>query len=205
MDGLIAERFAGADRGEITMSKIAVIFPGIGYHADKPLLYYSARMAEREFGYQIVRVEYSTSPENIKGDSKKIRQAVELYVSDALRCLQQADVKEAETILFLSKSIGTIVAGACASELGIKTKNIYYTPLEETFSIITPGSGIAFHGTADPWAVTAEVRKCAEEMGIPLYITEEANHSLETGDALRDIRNLATVMEHSRAYMADNL
>ena len=25
--------------------KIAVVFPGVGYHADKPLLYYSRKLA----------------------------------------------------------------------------------------------------------------------------------------------------------------
>lgn len=33
------------------MSKLAIYFPGIGYHCDKPLLYYSRSLA-RELGYQ---------------------------------------------------------------------------------------------------------------------------------------------------------
>ena len=28
-----------------TMSKLAVIFPGIGYHTDKPLLYFGKKLA----------------------------------------------------------------------------------------------------------------------------------------------------------------
>ena len=35
--------------------KLAVIFPGIGYTADKPLLYYASRLA-RHYGYQILAV-----------------------------------------------------------------------------------------------------------------------------------------------------
>ena len=34
-----------------------------------------------------------------------------------------------------------------------------------------------------------------KEHGIPLYLTEGANHSLETGDVLRDIATLARTME----------
>ena len=34
------------------MGKLAVIFPGIGYTADKPLLYYSRRIAAN-LGYEI--------------------------------------------------------------------------------------------------------------------------------------------------------
>ena len=37
--------------------KLAVIFPGIGYTADKPLLYYASRLA-RHYGYQILAVSY---------------------------------------------------------------------------------------------------------------------------------------------------
>lgn len=41
--------------------KLSVVFPGIGYHADKPLLYYSAKAAA-ECGWQErVNVNYSTS------------------------------------------------------------------------------------------------------------------------------------------------
>lgn len=34
------------------MKKIAVLFPGIGYTCDKPLLYYSAKLAA-EKGYEV--------------------------------------------------------------------------------------------------------------------------------------------------------
>ena len=37
--------------------KMAVIFPGVGYHADKPLLYYSRKLAARQ-GYEILCVDY---------------------------------------------------------------------------------------------------------------------------------------------------
>ena len=35
------------------MNKLAVIFPGVGYHTDKPLLYYSKKLAFQN-GYEIV-------------------------------------------------------------------------------------------------------------------------------------------------------
>ena len=54
--------------------KLAVIFPGIGYTADKPLLYYASRLAKKH-GYQIHTVSYSNLPGNIKGDSIKMKQA----------------------------------------------------------------------------------------------------------------------------------
>ena len=46
--------------------KIAVLFPGIGYHTDKPLLYYSKKLA-RKRGYEIVEVKYGPLPSGVKG------------------------------------------------------------------------------------------------------------------------------------------
>ena len=35
------------------MKKLAVLFPGIGYHCDKPLLYYSKKCLSA-YGYEII-------------------------------------------------------------------------------------------------------------------------------------------------------
>ena len=49
------------NKGEETMKKIAVVFPGVGYHADKPLLYYSRKIVGR-YGYEIVCADYGQLP-----------------------------------------------------------------------------------------------------------------------------------------------
>ena len=64
------------NKGEETMKKIAVVFPGVGYHADKPLLYYSRKIAGRH-GYEIVCADYGQLPSGIKGDAKKMYAAYE--------------------------------------------------------------------------------------------------------------------------------
>ena len=38
--------------------KIAVLFPGIGYHCDKPLLYFCGRLAE-QYDYKVVRLSFT--------------------------------------------------------------------------------------------------------------------------------------------------
>ena len=53
------------------MKKIAVLFPGIGYTCEKPLLYYSAKLAA-EAGFEVVRVPYGNFPPNVKGDASKM-------------------------------------------------------------------------------------------------------------------------------------
>ena len=59
-----------------------------------------------------------------------------------------------------------------------------------------------FHGTADSWADTEMIRENCGRLGIPLYETEGANHSLETGHVGRDLRELGKVMRMVRYFAA---
>ena len=97
--------------------------------------------------------------------------------------------------LFISKSIGTAISAAYQGRHGISSKNIYFTPVEESFQFFAPNSGIVFHGTADPWARTPVVKNGCEKLQLPLYLTENANHSLETGNVTLDINELGRIME----------
>ena len=75
------------------------------------------------------------------------------------------------------------------------------TPLTGTFSFARPGS-IAFHGTADPWAETDSIRTLAEQKEVPLFLTPNANHSLETGDVQADLSIIKATMEHVNRFIA---
>ncbi len=173
--------------------KIAVIFPGIGYHTDKPLLYYGKKLA-RARGYEIREVPYKNFKPNIKGDRQKMQEAFEHALAQAEHMLKDVRWVEAEDVLFISKSIGTVVAAAYAREHALKVRQLYFTPLAETFLFAAEGDGIAFHGTADPWASDADVEKGCVDRRIPFITVPGANHSLETGDLMRDLNNLASVM-----------
>ena len=193
----VSGHLAAADK---TAPKLAVIFPGIGYTADKPLLYYASRLA-RHYGYQILAVSYGTLPENVKGDHAKMKQAFELAYEQTEPALQDIDWNSYGSILFISKSIGTVIASAYASRHNIKGKSILFTPLTDTFSFARPGS-IAFHGTADPWAETDSIRTLAEQKEVPLFLTPNANHSLETGDVQADLSIIKATMEHVNRFIA---
>ena len=44
--------------------RLAVIFPGIGYHCDKPILYYSRKLAKEQEYKEIISLEYSYTEKN---------------------------------------------------------------------------------------------------------------------------------------------
>ena len=51
--------------------KLAVLFPGAGYHVDKPLLYYAKDLAV-SLGYEYISVEYGKLPDAIKGNGASV-------------------------------------------------------------------------------------------------------------------------------------
>lgn len=182
--------------------KLAVMFPGIGYHADKPLLYYTKKLV-KAFGYETIDLVYSDMPQNVKGSPEKMKEAFQRALSLAEEQLKAVDFSQYESLLFVSKSVGTAVSCAYAGEHGLDAAQILYTPVEETFSFMerdgeAAGSSLCkavFHGTADPWAKTERIVRECQERSIPFYITEGANHSLETGDVQTDLENMRLIMK----------
>lgn len=193
------------------MSKIAVLFPGIGYTCDKPLLYYSAKLAA-EKGFEVVRVPYGNFPSNVKGNAEKMYQSFVSAREQSEDILKDVDWSSYDEIVFFSKSVGTVVALSYASEHGIDARQVLYTPLKETFKFpVAAGAAaandagksraIAFHGTGDPWAQTEDIIKICEEKGVPLYLTKDANHSLECGKAIKDIKTIRKVMRTVKEFL----
>ncbi|MBO4864635.1 MAG: alpha/beta hydrolase [Eubacterium sp.] len=177
--------------------KLCVLFPGVGYTVDRPLLYYSKKKALK-LGYEVIELKFKDLPKDIKGDKEKQKEAYRLCLEQAEKKLKDIDWGSYSDILFVGKSIGTVIAASYAQSIEDKLKTeirfLYMTPLAETFSLARPKSGIVFTGTADPWVVHEEIVEAAKKLELPCYIYENANHSLETGDVARDIEIAGDVM-----------
>lgn len=188
------------------LRKAAVVFPGIGYHTDKPLLFYSKKLAWTN-GYEIIDVPYGHFEHGIKGNEKKMRKACESALKQAGEILKDKDLEGYDELVFLSKSIGTAAAAAYAEKHhlidgnGRKVRHIYFTPVADTFLAARKKSGIVFHGTADPWAPDDIIEKGCRELELPLYIVPGANHSLETGSVDLDLKNIRKVMARCAEYL----
>lgn len=179
--------------------KIAVLFPGIGYHTDKPLLYYSKKLA-RERGYEIIEIKYGELPSGVKGNAQKMLEAFRKALQYATEQLAEVKFATYDDILFVSKSVGTAVAASYAKQYNINARQIYYTPVEESFTAIGQ-EGIVFHGTDDPWAKTDKIQAECEKRGLSLYLTKNANHSMETGNVEKDLEIMKDIMEKTATYM----
>lgn len=182
------------------MSKLVVCFPGIGYHCDKPLLYFSRSLA-RELGYQDCKnVSYTYKAENIRGNEEKMKEAYKVLFSQAEAELADMVWSEYDDILFISKSIGTVIAASYAEKYRLKSaRHILFTPLAQTY-LFAPDHAIAFIGTADPWSDTDEIIRLSNANHIPLTVYDGCNHSLESKHTLSDIENLKDIMQRTFDY-----
>ena len=181
-------------------SKIAVLFPGIGYNKYRPLLYHSGKLAE-QFGYKLKTLEFSGFPHRLKGDREALMKSFQIAVSQSEDQLKFIDFSAYEDIVFISKSIGTVAAAVFAAKHNLHARQLYFTPLEHSFSVMEDGNGLVFHGTADSWVNTAAVEEKCIEKHLTLKTVLAANHSLETGDALSDLQDLTIIMEEVSLFL----
>ena len=181
------------------MKKIACLFPGIGYTCDKPLLYYCIKMLKAE-KWEVIPLKYTGFPDGVKGNRKKMEKCVSMALEQTEEALREINWSEYDKILFIGKSVGTVVCTLFAKQQGLICRQILFTPVNETFDFADCRC-IAFHGTADPWAETETIRKRCSQLNIPLYESDDANHSLETGDTDHDISQLRHIMKTVREYI----
>lgn len=196
---MAAEKRKGGGR----MKALAVIFPGIGYTADKPLLHYGRRIAEK-LGCESLILPYAGFPRGVKGDPDKMRRCYALALTQARELLAGVDLESCDPLVFIGKSIGTAVAAQLAAERGLsgRVRFLLYTPLEETFSFPL-GDALVFTGSADPWVGGKESRIPAlcRERDIPCVVVPDANHSLETDDPQADLEALREIMRETERWL----
>lgn len=191
------------------MRKIAILVPGIGYTCDRPLLYYTGKLAQNA-GYEVIRLGFKHlgGKKNLIGNEKKMKKVFRRAMDQAEEQLDIRTLIQADEVLFISKSVGTAVAAAYQTEHAgdfdasdTEVRHIYFTPVAETFIFMKPESGIAFHGTADPWVADDVVVDGCRDKKVPLYIRDDANHSMETGDVMADLETLQKIMRTAGVFL----
>lgn len=188
----------------MSKNKLAVIFPGIGYHCDKPLLYHAKKIAAA-YGYKVREVPYTGFESGVKGDPEKMHRSFMKAMEQTEKILEDVQWESFADLLFISKSIGTTVAAEYARRHNLITRNIYFTPVGATFRF-RPQTGIVFHGTADPWAADAEIEEGCRACGLPLTNIPGTNHSLETPeDPMHNLDVLLDVMKQVNDYIKTGL
>ncbi|WP_246059392.1 alpha/beta hydrolase [Paenibacillus lautus] len=101
-------------------------------------------------------------------------------------------------VVFISKSLGTIVAGEVHGKLEIPIKHLFLTPIKDTIHYINKFNGLVVYGTKDEvfnreLADQINIDKVREVIEIP-----NANHSLETNNVEESMEILSKL---ARIYL----
>ncbi len=178
------------------MKKTAVVFPGVGYTKDRPLLYYSGKLAVK-YGYELRSVDFSGidwSKEKLK-DRDFLARTLDVCLDITCRSLADiGDLSDNGTV-FISKSIGTVVSTAYARKMGLGVRQLCFSPLEMIEDHVECGGAVLFCGDADPYAEYAALARIARDKKLEMHRIAGGNHSLETGDIFTDIDNMRTMMQ----------
>lgn len=196
------------------MKRVAVFFPGMGYHTDRPLFYYTKKLL-RKADYEIIEVDYEGIDTRVFDEIQNYTklfsasehgEALESFIHAACkRVLEQlatVDFRQYNEVLFVAKSIGTVISQRVAQESVCTAKLLLLTPIEMALHMVKDSEAVAFCGTADPIAPLAPIRTLCEQKNIPMFPVEGGNHSLETGDVEVDIDNLKTIMTRVSEWIA---
>lgn len=112
------------------MNKLCVVFPGRRYSCDRSLLYFPSQYIQN-LGYEMKYLHYDVPKETHQMISLE-ENFVNAY-QESQKELKGIDFSSYEEILFLGKSLGTIVSGKLRSELKREDiRLLALTPLPKT-------------------------------------------------------------------------
>ena len=156
-------------------NKLVVIFPGRNYSCDKPVLYYAAKIfSTRE--YDVIPLSYNIDAQIDRNDVKAL---VEGAKQSVLRQRADVDFQAYEDVVFVSKSMGTVLAGFFEYYFKINVRHIYLTPVADALKYMQRGKCIVVSGKDDKILEARKLKIYCVEQDIALKQFEEVGHSLE--------------------------
>ena len=156
---------------------IAVCFPGTGFTCKEALFErlssdFSAR------GYEIVRLDFSHIPFR---EIETLEEAVALAQRAVKRQLMHITFSEYEDVVFISKSLGTILAAQFERDNDFSPRQLYLTPLNKTLTLIRPESRVIAMvlGTQDRFLTGKALMGFCEPRNMACCLIEGVDHSLK--------------------------
>ena len=156
---------------------ITVCFPGTGFTC-KEALFERLGSDYAEHGYDVVKLDFSHIPFR---EIESLEDAVAVAQRAVKRQLSGVPLNEYEDVVFLSKSLGTILAAHAERDYAIQPRHLYLTPLHKTLTLIRPEAKIIAMvlGTQDRFLTGRQLADFCEQRGFRYYLVEGVNHSLK--------------------------
>lgn len=173
-----------------TMSKnIIISFPGIR-GTEIPLLYFGCKHFE-DMGYERLFIDYHLS------NKDNLKACISEAVKNTAELLKGIDFKEYDHIVFIGKSLGTVVACKMKEMFRIPASLILLTPLEDTLEFVKRDNDILLvaMGDKDNFLSSEIVRERCEQEDIKYYVESGVGHRMEvTGDLKRNLEIISNVI-----------
>jgi len=194
-------------RQEQAADRLGVVFPGLGYNCDMPLLYYPTKLlVERGADVLQLRPDYNV-PEflSLSGEERARR-----AFADATAALQATLAEHRyQHVTLVGKSIGTMaLAHLVATEAQLAgAVTVWLTPLLRIPQVAEAASkfrGPALYvaGTADPNFDADAMTRVQEAAGAEALIVQGADHSMEIrGDLLRSVAILQQIVQAIAGFL----
>lgn len=174
--------------------KLAVLWPGRNYSCDKPLLYYAGKVFEKR-GYEVVRLRYNARLKGDRNDIAGLINEAKVYVAQELK---DFDFSLYDDIVFVSKSMGTALAGYYDELHGLHARQLYLTPVQETLRYMHRGRCMVVAGREDRVLESRKLKIYCVEQDVVIKQFEDVGHSLEHPDDIN--KTFAILMVLIRLY-----
>jgi predicted alpha/beta-hydrolase family hydrolase len=191
-------------RQEGAVQTLAVLFPGLNYSCDMPLLFYPLKLLLAR-GAEVLQVRADYSVQEYRALPPEERAA--WLAADARAVVQAARFQgEYPRLVLVGKSIGTI-ALASLVPLAPQAVTIWLTPLLRD-SLVTKaaeqnrGAALFVAGTADDLYDAAALKRIQAATQAEAELIEGGNHSLEIeGDFFASLRALEQTMRAVAGFL----
>lgn len=178
---------------------LAIVFPGMGYTAQMPVLYYPARLLV-DRGADVLRVDYAYH--NVMFPSLVAAGQNPRLQDDVMAAYRVGtSQRRYERVTLVGKSLGTLALGYLLANAQLPpVRCIWLTPLlldDQLRSQISQlkSAGFLAIGTADPFYDTDRLAEVVAT-GCRTLVIEGADHSLEIqGNLVESIRVQAQIIE----------
>ena len=155
---------------------VVVGFPGTGYTCREPL-FADCLNAFVARGYDCVALNFAGIPfRQIETVEEALLQA-QVRVRDQLAPLRFGEYAD---VAFVSKSLGTALAGWYASTLSVHARQFYLTPIAQSLPYVTDAARVVgmVIGTEDKVLDDRVVTAFCRERGIPCMVVDGVRHKL---------------------------
>ena len=191
-------------------SPISIVFPGLRYNADMPLIYYSTGVL-LEAGHSVLSLDTRYSgKENFMKISSEERS--KWMFGDAKAVFDAVQKLEGHTLsVLVGKSLGTLQMSYLVQKLEEiqKCKIVWLTPLLKHDWLVNQmiahqGKSLVVIGTDDPHYNDDSLSKIVEAGRSKLHAIIRGNHSLDVPSGLLDsMKQLIDIMSEMRVFVRE--